>query len=79
MKRLTQDYFEALVDSAPVMVVPFGRGAARIVPRETIPEIKSGIITMSPLAVFFLECKFVWRRFEEQVEMRRWVRTEAAE
>ena len=64
MKRLTTFHFEPLISEAPALVISFNRDRkSRIVQREQLAEVTEGIITLSPLAIFFLECQFVWEAF----------------
>lgn len=74
MKKRTYEFFKALIDGAPALVVPFGRGRSYLVPAAEVEKVESGIITMSPLAVFLQECGFWWDREAHRMESRRWMR-----
>ena len=79
MKRLSEDFFRPLIDGAPLMVIPFGKGQPRIIPRKQLAEVKSGIITMSPIACFYQQCGFIWDRLNELARSRAQIRAWRAE
>jgi hypothetical protein len=62
MIRRTASFFRALMAQAPALVIPFGDGEPRLVPADRVAAVTSGIITLSPFAIFLLEVRFIWER-----------------
>ena len=62
MKRLSSVYFAAAIAAAPALVIPFDGGEKKVVESRDVHSVESGLITLSPFAVFLLEARFFWER-----------------
>ena len=71
MKLPTQTHLRRLIAEAPVLLIPWKIGGrSRVVPREEAGDF-TGIIAMSPLAIFFQQVCFACERIADRARFRR--------